>query len=196
LLAASKAQLEKLTAPALRMQLIGEFASLARVSSEDVERLLQPRRTPAYRNPGRAKEAAPIASSQERNLLRCVLARPDLAADLEDDLLDPSLPETSALRAIAGLDEASSVSGALLVDRFEGTEFEQIVFQAQAAGLEQELSADAAEHDFRQINLALRIRRKNGEIEVLKGRVGADPRLNPELNQRVKELARLKMQRI
>jgi hypothetical protein len=158
--------------------------------------LLQPKGTPAYRNPGRAKEGAPIASSQERNLLRCLLARPDLAADLEDDLLDPSLPETGALRAIAGLDEASSVSGALLVDRFEGTEFEQIVFQAQAAALEQELGADAAEHDFRQINLALRIRRKNEEIEVLKGRVKAEPGLNAELGMRVKELHQLKSQRI
>ena len=35
-----------------------------------------------------AFDAAPIASSQERNLLRCVLAQPGLAADLDEALLD------------------------------------------------------------------------------------------------------------
>ncbi len=194
-LAASKPHLEKIVAPALRMQLIRGFATLAQVTPEDLEQLLGSGTAPSYRRSAPPKTPALVSASQERNLLRCVLAKPALAADLDDELLDPDLPESGALRAIAELDEASSVSGALLVDRFEGTEFEQIVFQAQAAALEQELGADSAEHDFRQIQLALKIRRMNQEIELLKGRVGANPQLNPELNQRVKELAQLKSQR-
>jgi DNA primase len=195
LLSAAKAHLEKIAAPALRMQLLHGFADLARVTVDDVERLLAPADGPVYRRPAPAKAAPSLMASQERNLLRCILAKPALAAELEEGLLDPDLPETGALRAIAGLGRDGSASGALLVDHFEGTEYEQIVFQAQAAALEHELGEDSAEHDFRQILLALRIRRMHEEIDALKGRVNADPRLNSELNQRIKELTQLKSQR-
>jgi len=50
-------------------------------------------------------------------------------------------------------------------------------------------------HDFAQIQLALRIKRMNQEIEALKSRVNADPRLGQRLNVLVKELGQLKSQR-
>ena len=196
LLVASKAHLAKLAAPALRMQLVREFAALARVSAEDVERLIGPAAAPAFHRPAPARAAPPISAPQERNLLRCILAKPALAAELEAALLDPELPESGALRAIAELGEGNSANAALLVDRFQGTEFEQTVYQAQAAVLQQDLGEESAEHDFRQIQLALRIRRKNEEIERLKGRVKTEPGLNAELGMRVKELHQLKSQRI
>ena len=195
-LVAAKPHLQKLAAPALRLQLVNEVAGLTRVLPEDVERLVGPANTPVFRRPAPARAAPAIAASQERNLLRCVLAKPALVAELDDALLEPGLPETGALRAIAELDEGDGMSAALLVDRFQGTEFEQIVFQAQASALEQELAEESADHDFRQIQLALRIRRKHEEIEVLKGRVKAEPGLNAELGIRVKELHQLKSQRI
>ena len=194
-LIAAKLHLEKLTAPVLRMQLLREFAVLGRVTPEDIERLLQPGGAPAYRNPARAKEAAPIASSQERNLLRCVLAKPALAADLDEDLLDPERLETGVLRAIAGLQGEDEPSAAMLIEHFQGTEFEEIVAQVMAAAMEHELDAASAEHDFMQIQLALRIKRMNQEIESLKSRVNADPRLGQRLNVLVKELGQLKNQR-
>ena len=51
-------------------------------------------------------------------------------------------------------------------------------------------------HDFKKLHLALQIKHKNDEIEALKSRVNADPRLSPELNQRIRELVQLKSQRI
>jgi len=197
-LMASKAHLEKLTAPALRMQLLREFAALARVTPDDVERLMQPQsaKTPAYRNPGRPKEAAPIASSHERSLLRCVLAKPELAAGLDDALLDPDRLETGALRAIAELQGGGATSAAMLIERFQETEFADVVAQVMAAAIEQDLDAASAEHDFAQIQLALRIKRMNQEIENLKAKVNADPRLGQQLNVLVKELGLLKNQRI
>jgi DNA primase len=195
-LSASKAYLEKLTAPALRMQLVREFAALARVSAEDVERLTGTAApAPSYRQPAPARAAAPIASSQERNLLRCVLAKPDLAAELDDELLDPEQPETGALRAIAEWQADASLSGAVLVERFQGTEFEQIVFQAQASQLSMDIAEDAAGEEFRQILLALRIKRVHREIDALNQKAAANPALRPELGRRLNELRLLKEQR-
>ena len=194
-LMASKAHLEKLTAPALRMQLLREFAALARVTPEDVERLMQPAGTPAYRNPGRAKEAAPIASSHERGLLRCLLAKPELATGLDEALLDPDRLETGALRAIGELQGEGLISAAMLIEHFQGTEYEHVVAQVMAAAIEQDLDVASAEHDFAQIQLALRIKHMNREIESLKAKVNADPRLGQRLNLLVKELGQLKNQR-
>jgi DNA primase len=195
-LSASKAYLEKLTAPVLRMQLVREFAALGRVSAEDVEKLLQPGKSyPTSRSPAPARAAAPIASSQERHLLRCVLARPGLAAELDDALLDPEQPETGALRAIAELALEDGVSGALLVERFQGTEYEQIVFQTQASELAHDLAEDTAGEEFRQIQLALRIKHMHKSIEALNRDAASNPALRPELQRRLQELNQLKAQR-
>ena len=195
-LSAAKPFLEKLAAPALKVQLVREFAGLARVSAEDVERLTgKVSSTPAYRQPAPARAVAPIVSSQERNLLRCVLARPGLAAQLDDALLDPEQPETGALRAIAELALADGVSGAVLVERFQGTEYEQIVFQTQASELAQDVEDEAAGEEFRQIQLALRIKHMHKAIEVLNRDAASNPALRPELHRRLQELNQLKSQR-
>jgi DNA primase len=195
-LATAKQYLEKLTAPVLRLQLVREFAGLGRVAVEDVERLLQPGKSaPAFRSPAPARAAAPITSSQERHLLRCVLAQPRLAAELDDALLDPEQPETGALRAIAELALEDGVSGAVLVERFQGTEHEQIVFQTQASDLVHVLAEDAASEEFRQIQLAMRIKHMHKAIEILNRDAASNPALRPELQRRLQELNQLKAQR-
>ncbi|HET9352316.1 MAG TPA: DNA primase [Burkholderiales bacterium] len=195
-LTASKQYLEKLTAQVLRMQLLREFSALGRVSVEDLERLVQPNKSPqTFRSPAPARAAAPIASSQERHLLRCVLARPSLAAELDDELLDPEQPETGALRAIAELALEDGVSGALLVERFQGTEYEQIVFQTQASELTHDLAEDEAGEEFRQIQLALRIKHMHKAIDALNRDAASNPALRPELQRRLQELNQLKAQR-
>jgi hypothetical protein len=166
------------------------------VSVEDVERLTgRISSAPAYRQTAPARVAAPIASSQERHLLRCVLAKPGLAEELDDELLDPELPETGALRAIAEMGLDDNVNGAMLVERFQGTAHEQIVFQAQASELAQDLAEDAAGEEFRQIQLALRIKHMHKAIEVLNRDAASNPALRPELQRRLQELNQLKSQR-
>jgi len=195
-LAASKPYLEKLTAPVLRMQILREFAALGRVSFEDVENLLGSNNNlQTFHRPAPARAAAPIASSHERNLLRCVLTKPELAAELDDALFDPELPESGALRAILEFHSDEGVSGALLVERFQGTEHEQVVFEAQASQLSMEFGEQAASEEFRQIQLALRIRRVNLEIDALNQKAAANPALRPELSRRLTELRMLKEQR-
>jgi hypothetical protein len=164
---------------------------------DDVERLTGSGagNAPAFRNAAPARAAAPIASSHERSLLRCVLAQPALAAELDDDLLDPERLETGALRLLAESQGDDAASPAMLIERFQGTEFEEVVAEVMATAIEQDLDSASAQHDFMQIQLALRIKRMHQEIETLKARVNADPRLGQRLNLLVKELGQLKNQR-
>jgi hypothetical protein len=189
--------LQKVTAPALRLQLVKEIAELARVSQEEAEGLMDMQSsTPAFRRAAPARTAAPIASSQERHLLRCVIARPALAAELAEELLDPELPETGALRAIAQLPLEAHLNGAVLVERFQGTEHEQIVFQTMASSMgENEGDGEDAASEFRQIQLALRIKQVHREVEALNRDAARDPALRPELQRRLLELSQLKTQR-
>ena len=195
LVAKAAPHLQRIAGRVLRLQIGREIARLAGLAPEDVERLTAASdATPAYARAAPARAAPPLAATQERNLLRCVLSNPALALRIEPDLLDPALPETAVLRAL-GEAPQEGARGALLVERFQGTAFEDVVAEAMAAAIGAELDENGAEQEFRQIMLALRIRRKNEEILALTERVKAEPALAAELNRRVKELHELKAQR-
>ena len=195
----AKPHLQKITAPGLKLQLLKEVAELARVSQDEAERLLEMRSPTerSYRRPAPPRAAAPLITSQEQNLLRCVLAKPALAARLDLDLLDERLAETAALRAVAGWVEAEDTpSEAMLIERMQGSEHESVVFRAQAAMMEHGPNEESAEPEFRQIQLSLHIKRKNEEIEELIRDAANRPDLAVELDRRNKELAALRSQRM
>ena len=96
-LIASKTYLEKLTAPALRIQLLREFASLAKVSTEDIEKLIQPNRPQAFQRPAPARPASATVVPLERQLLRYVLLVPKLVERAGNR---PSGPESRGNRIL------------------------------------------------------------------------------------------------
>jgi len=204
LLAAARPHLQRTEAPGLRLQLVKAVAELARVSQEEAEQLLglvtattpgSPRARPAPR-----RSAPPIAASQERNLLRCVLVKPALIDELEPALLDPRAPEGEVLQAIAAwAAEGGEMTAPLLIEQFRDSAHAERLYQAQAAALEHHLSEDDSERQFRQIQLALRIQRKNEEFEALRQEAAsgrASRELMLEIDRRAKELADLKGQRL
>ncbi len=201
LLAVARPHLQRTEAPGLRLQLVKEVAELARVSQEEAEQLLglvqanAPRPRPAVR-----RSAPPIAASQERNLLCCVLVKPSLVDELEPALLDARATESAALQAIAQwAAEGGEMSQALLIEQFRDSPHAEALFRAQAAALEQSLSEEDSERQFRQIQLALRIQRKNEEFEALRREAAAGHAsrdLMLEIDRRAKELAELKAQRL
>ena len=195
----AKPHLQKITAPGLKLQLVKEVATQARVSQEEAEGLMQIR-SPGERSFTRAappRSRAPAINSQEQNLLRCVMARPSLAASLDVDLLDERLAESAALRTIAAWLEVEEVpSYNMLVERMRGTEHEEVVSRTETAMLAHGPDEDSAEPEFRQIVLSLHIKRKNEEIEDLKREAATRPELGIELLRRTKELALLKGQRM
>jgi DNA primase len=194
-LIASKTYLEKLTAPALRIQLLREFASLARVSTEDIEKLIQPNRPQTFQRPAPGKTTSAPVAPLERKLLKYVLVLPKLIGEVETELLDQNLSETGFLNFIAGKKIDENASSAFLIEFFQGTDFEQMVYSAQTELDEEKLPIETIESEFHSAHLGLRIVRMNQEIESLKAKVNADPRLGQRLNVLVKELGQLKNQR-
>ena len=88
---------------------------------------------------------------------------------------------------------------AVLIERFQGTEHESTVFSAQASVMQESMNEESAERQFQQIQLALRIKRKNEEYEALKRDAGSGApsrELLLELDRRAKELAALRGQRL
>jgi DNA primase len=194
-LVASKVHLEKLTAPALRIQLLREFASLARVSTEDIEKLIHPNRPQAFQRTAPARTAPTTVVPLERKLLRYVLVLPKLVGEVETELLDPNLSETGFLNFIAGKQIDENASAAFLLEYFQGTDFEQLVYSVQTELEEENLPIETIESEFQSAHVGLRIIRMNQEIESLKAKVNSDPRLGQRLNLLVKELGQLKNQR-
>jgi DNA primase len=200
-IAAAKPYLQKVEAPALKLQLVKEVAALARVTQEEAEGLLEIRSAkPVFSRPAPARAAPPAASSQERNLLRCVIVKPDLAAAIDTGLLDERQPETAALlRLVDWVENDGVATEAVLIERFQGTEHEATVFEAQASVLQEAMTQESAERQFDQIQLAMRIRRKNEEYESLMREASgsaASRELLLELDRRAKELASLRQQRL
>ncbi|MGH8707615.1 MAG: DNA primase [Burkholderiales bacterium] len=192
----AKPLLQRLAAPALRQQLVRAVAELAQIAPDYAEGYYAPQGEARPRRPALGRAQAPLPRSEEQHLLRCVVTQPALAEELDEELLDPDSPESAALRSLAAdLAGTDAASGAVLVERYQGTQFEKAVFQAQESAIEQGMTPESAAQEFRQLQIALRIRRKHREIEALKGLVEANPALNAELHLRVKELHQLKSQR-
>ena len=195
----AKPHVQKIAAPGLKLQLLKAVAELGRVSQEEAERLLELRSVGerVYHRRAPARAVAPLITSQEQNLLRCVLAQPALAGQMDFGLLDEHLAETAALRAIVHwLEGAQAPSEAMLIEHMQGSEHEAVVFGAQTAMLVHGPNEASAEPEFRQILLSLQIKRKNEEIEALKRDAANRPEVGAELALRTKELAALKSRRM
>ncbi len=200
----AKPHLQKIAAPGLKLQLVKEVAELARVSQDEAEGLLDLRTAGSerrYTRPAPGRGVSPLTTLPEMNLLRCVLAKPDLVERLEDELMDEGLAETAALRALRarysedGARDGAS-SWAVLIEAFKGTVHEAVMVRAQVSASELGLTEGDASHQFDQIMLALRIKRVNEEIDTLKREAGTRPELGAELARRTKELAQLRQQRV
>jgi len=170
-LAAAKMHLEKMVAPALRMQLVREFAALARVTAEDVERLLAPASGPGYRRPAPARPQSRPAQSHEWKLLAFVAAYPGLAAEVDFSAIDAQTMEGQVLGEVAkwcrsGAGNAKSVD-AMLIERFQEEPYAGFLFNAQAYPLQLKLTREEAREQLIQELRKLDIRRKKQEINGL-----------------------------
>ena len=170
-LVASKAHLEKLAAPALRLQLLREFANLARVSTDDIESLIQPNRAPKYSGPAPARSQARPAQSHEWKLLAYVTAYPEMAAEFDFSAIDA---ETEAGQVLAEVsrwcrtDAASAKSvDAMLIERFQEEPYADFLFHAQAYALQLKLTREEAREQLVQELRKLDIRRKKQERDAL-----------------------------
>jgi DNA primase len=171
-LAAAKPHLQKIAAPALKLQVLKEAARLSGLTHDEAAELLAPEiAKPAYRRPAPAKKPFTAPSTPEWKLLSYVVARPALVGEIDTSIIDMSLPESQALKAVADHFRAggggAKASSAMLVEDFQNSPHAEILFAAQANTMD---LADTEQHARLQVQHAvwkIEINRKNSFIKAL-----------------------------
>jgi len=171
-LSAAKPHIQKIEAPALKLQILKEAARLAGVTQEEAQGIFgSGTEKPAYRQPAPARKSFNPPSTPEWKLLSYVVARPALAAQIDTSLIDMSLPESQALKALAdrylahaAADEASS---AMLVEHFQNSPHAEILFAAQANTMELADTTEQARLQMQHALWKIEINRKNSFIKAL-----------------------------
>jgi DNA primase len=191
----AKPHLQKLTAPGLKLQLIKEVADLAGVSQGEAEGLMEMRSPDSrtYRRPAPSRVAAPRVNTNEQRLLRCVIVRPELVAELDFALLDERLPETDVLAKLADRAEPE-LRPQMLIEHFRDSGHEDLLAQTLKAIEEQGPDEDSAGPEFQHTLVKLRIKRKEQECDDLKARADANRALVGDYQQSLAELHQLKRQ--
>ena len=169
-LMAARPHLQKIAAAGLRLQLVKEVARLGEVTQEEAERLLGVAETiPSYRRAAPAKREFRPPSTNEWKLLSRIVAFPSLAAEIDVALIDPSLDESRALGEIFAYCSARSggaeLSQAMMIEQFKDNPLADLMFHAQAFGLELGETEDQSRSYVRHALRKLDIARKNREIK-------------------------------
>ena len=174
-LAATKPYLQKVAAAALKLQLLKEVARLGGLTQEETEKVLEMRTTPAFRRPAPARSSSPPPSSAEWKLLSRVVAYPNLAAELDLDLVDKTLEESQLLVEIfehcKGNEDSKKLSNAMMIEKLRNSPHAELLFQAQAHGLELKESEEDSRRFVHHTVWKLEIGQKNKEIKSLEERL-------------------------
>jgi len=172
LISIAKPHVQKVTAPALRLQLTNEIAQLARVAEVEIDRLLElPGRTRYARAaPARTRYSAP--DSPEWSLLYSALCNLSLIEHIDAALLAAERPEARALLAIrdACREFEEEPSLGLLLERLQGSPCLEIVLRAHKYAEDIRFSAEEAETEFGEALVKLDLARRKKELDELRGR--------------------------
>lgn len=168
-IAAAKPHLERVAAPALRVQLANAIAELARVSEEDVRELLALPGRPAAQRPVRPRARFDAPTSPEWSLLAGLVNDLTMIEHVEPDLLTPELPESRALLAIRDFCERGSEdpSFRLLIDALEGDPALDLVLRAQRFADEVGFDEAESRSEVMHALTKLELRRRRGALDAL-----------------------------
>ena len=150
----AKPLLQKVSAPALRLQLLKALADAAEINQEDAARIMEIRIARGYDRPAPAR-GTPRGSQlpkakRERTLLRSLLANPALAVELPPEMLDHGSFDGRMLIAVADFCRRDpQAQGGELIEHFKDSEFASVLASEQAKLLETNLDADNMEPEFR-----------------------------------------------
>jgi DNA primase len=174
-LMAAKPHLQKIAAPALKLQLLKEVAATAGVTQEEADRILELSTGPVFRRPAPPKREFRPPSSPEWKLLSRIAAYPPLAAEIDVTLIDMRLDESRALNDLSayykGNRESPEVSQAMVIEQFKDTPHAELLFYAQAFGLELKETEEQSRHYLRHTLQKLQIAQKNREIKSFEERL-------------------------
>jgi DNA primase len=174
LISVSKSHIQKITAPALRLQLTNEIAQLARVAEGDIGALLELPQRPGFKRAAPTRRPYDAPTSLEWSLLTALLSDLTLVEHIDPARLAPERPETRALLAIRSQCEAlEEVTFPLLVEALSGNPCLETVLRAQRYGEELALDAESARSEFQQALTRIDIRSRKQELDELRGRLAS-----------------------
>ena len=192
LVSIAKSHIEKITAPALRLQIINELAQLARFSEGDTERLLGQPQKPRYSRPAPPRPSYATPDSPEWTMLFCLLQDLSLVEHVDPHAIDPERPESRALLALRDacreMEEEPSLG--VLLDRIQGHPSLEIVLRAHKYGEDIKFDADEARVEFTEALGKLELSRRKHELDDLRGRLKSKEDL-VAFNEKVIEYKRL-----
>jgi len=173
--AAAKPYVQKIAAPSLKLQILKEVARTAGLAQDEAERIFELSRASAFRAPVPAKREFRAPSTVEWKLLSRIAAWPSLAVQIDVSQLDMSLDESRALSDIAQYYRSGraegAISQAMMIEQFNDTPHAEMLFQAQAAGLELKETEDESRRFVGHTLRKLEIARKNREIRSFEERL-------------------------
>jgi DNA primase len=172
LLHEAKPLLQKVSAPALQLQLLKAVAEAAAMTQEEVAQLTElriPRGYGARPAPSKGPDRVMLALDHniERGLLRCLLADPQLIAELPSAAVDRGHAEGRALAAIAELGNAAELTPSLIIEAFRDTEHEVLLAGLEGELLAKPLDPAGAQAEFRDAVRKIEIALIDTELKAL-----------------------------
>ena len=197
-LSAAKPHLQKIAAPALKIQLVKEVAELARVTQEEAEAILEIRTAApsAFRRPAPPKREYGAASGPERKILAHVAAYPALARGVDLALLDPERAESALLARVrewaVDPETGEEPTSALLIDRFGESRDAERLFEAQARADEFRLTREQSEAEVALLQRMLALSHRQKSLRALEARSQRGELSREEMQAYAREIAEVK----
>ena len=173
LVSISKSHVQKVTAPALRLQLTNEIAQLARVGEGDIGSLLELPRRPSFSRPAPRAPRYDAPTSPEWSLLTALLADLSLVEHIDAAQLDPARAETRALLAVREKWEAADeeLSFPLLIEALSGNPCLETLLKAQRYAEDLGFEVEAARSEFQHALVQVDLRHRKTELDRLRGKL-------------------------
>ncbi len=190
----AKPLLQKLSAPALRLQLLKALSDAAQMSQEDAARIMDIRVARGYDarpapapGPSRASQLPQL--KREHKLLQCLLAKPALAGELPKAMLDGDSFEGRMLIAVAEFCRRSpQAQGGELIEHFKDSEFAAALASTQAALLETKFEGDHMEPEFHGAVATWQREQRKSRLEALTAKTERTPAEQVEIRDLVAQL--------
>jgi len=186
----AKPLLKQISARTLQRQLSQMIAATGYLDAGQATQLTRELTDARYASPasGRSRGAQAPALGLIRNLLQWLISRPALAKELSLELVDQSSPEARGLVAVAEFcRENPGVEANIVVDHFQGTEFQKLLESGQAALLDTKLEPEQIDVDFRNALVLLQDKRRHQRFEALRVKQDRSPEEETEMLRLLRE---------
>ena len=194
----AKPLLQKVSAPALRLQLLKALAEAAGMTYEEAAQLTEIRIPRGYGSKPAplqgAERGAQLAERKpERTLLQCLLSKPGYAKELPAELLDHDSFEGSAILIVAEFcRENPNADGNLVLEHFRETELKVLLESSQAALLDTRFGDEQTGAEFSGAVERLQERQKRKRHDALIAKKERTPQEDAEMLELTGQLAGLR----